>query len=169
MNKALISNWNSVVKPSDTVYFLGDFAFRNHEEFLRRLNGRKILIPGHHDQGLEGLHHYFDEVTPLKQVTIDGQALVLCHYPMREWPGRDRGAWHLHGHSHGKNLPSEGKQWDVGVDVNNYRPLSLTQIRAIMANRTETRRLMVFDPYDQGQLKVKYARKIRTVAPRLSR
>lgn len=27
MNDILVSNWNSVIKPDDQVYFLGDFVF----------------------------------------------------------------------------------------------------------------------------------------------
>jgi calcineurin-like phosphoesterase family protein len=51
MNEALIANWNSVVKPEDTIYCLGDFslAYRPVELFTRRLNGIKVLIPGNHD------------------------------------------------------------------------------------------------------------------------
>ena len=30
MNYVLIKNWNSRVKPEDTVFFLGDFAFVNY-------------------------------------------------------------------------------------------------------------------------------------------
>ena len=29
MNKTLIHNWNSMVKPEDIVFFLGDFCFKN--------------------------------------------------------------------------------------------------------------------------------------------
>lgn len=51
MNEALIANWNSVIKPEDTIYCLGDFSFhiRSVEQFMPRLNGKKILISGNHD------------------------------------------------------------------------------------------------------------------------
>ena len=42
MDEALIKNWNSVVKPGDTIYHLGDFAFSSEDkvcEVLERLNG----------------------------------------------------------------------------------------------------------------------------------
>ena len=32
MNEALVANWNSVVKPDDHVYHLGDFCFGNVEK-----------------------------------------------------------------------------------------------------------------------------------------
>jgi calcineurin-like phosphoesterase family protein len=51
MNEAMIQNWNSVVKPEDTIYCLGDFSFagRSVELYSSRLNGSKILVPGNHD------------------------------------------------------------------------------------------------------------------------
>ena len=42
MNETLITNWNSVVKPEDTVYHLGDFIMGladNTASILHRLNG----------------------------------------------------------------------------------------------------------------------------------
>jgi len=50
MNDALVYNWNSLVKPTDVVVVLGDVAIgRKGLEQVRRLNGRKILVPGNHD------------------------------------------------------------------------------------------------------------------------
>lgn len=51
MNEDLVRRWNTVVRPEDTVYCLGDFsmAFRAVELFSPRLMGNKILIPGNHD------------------------------------------------------------------------------------------------------------------------
>lgn len=51
MNEQLIAIWNSVVHPDDVVFYLGDFTVKAHKskEFVRQLNGRKILIPGNHD------------------------------------------------------------------------------------------------------------------------
>lgn len=51
MHEDMVSKWNSVVKPEDTVYSLGDFslAFRPVEVYPHRLNGTKYLVPGNHD------------------------------------------------------------------------------------------------------------------------
>ena len=51
-NEMLIYNWNYKVDVNDTIYFLGDFAFKNKtkaELIGRRLNGHKIIILGNHD------------------------------------------------------------------------------------------------------------------------
>ena len=52
MREQLILNWNSVVSEDDIVIHLGDFGMCNKEtatEILTRLNGKKILIKGNHD------------------------------------------------------------------------------------------------------------------------
>lgn len=53
MEDALVENWNKKVKPGDTVWFLGDFAFINKRDYIepivRRLNGIKNIVLGNHD------------------------------------------------------------------------------------------------------------------------
>ena len=53
MNELLADNWNSVVKPGDIVYHLGDVFMGDKEKFKAfwpRLNGKKRLIVGNHDE-----------------------------------------------------------------------------------------------------------------------
>lgn len=57
-------------------------------------------------------------------------AITLCHYPLAEWDRKHYGAWHLHGHSHGKHQHNAkpGEQafiLDVGVDAMGYGPICL--------------------------------------------
>ena len=50
----VIKNFNSVVKPDDVVYVLGDCVLKNDAfgvECLKRLNGKKYLAFGNHDSG----------------------------------------------------------------------------------------------------------------------
>ncbi len=52
MNVGLIERWNAVVAPTDRVYVLGDAAMGKRAETVplyRQLNGRKVLVPGNHD------------------------------------------------------------------------------------------------------------------------
>lgn len=128
MNEALISNWNLVVQPTDTVWFLGDFSFgriEETEEILRRLNGRKHLITGNHDRKgrCEKLDWslYFDSQHDYLRLNVDRHKLVLCHFPFHSW---ERGYINLHGHTHG-TYKSKYMQHDVGSDSNNYTPVSL--------------------------------------------
>lgn len=65
----------------------------------------------------------------MAETAVDGVFLVLCHYPFRSWHGMDKGWLDLHGHSHGRMKP-QPRQFDVGVDVWDFRPVTLMQILA---------------------------------------
>ncbi len=60
---------------------------------------------------------------------LDGTRLVLCHYALRTWRDMGRGAVNLHGHSHGRLAPMT-RQYDVGVDARDFRPVTLAGLRA---------------------------------------
>lgn len=53
----------------------------------------------------------------------------------------DRGQIHLHGHIHspngGKSKKIEGRQMDIGVDANNYRPVHLSEVESFIAKYIE--------------------------------
>jgi calcineurin-like phosphoesterase family protein len=131
MNELLITGWNAVVSPSDTVWHLGDFAHKATAAAMRRvfarLNGIKHLVPGNHDNA-DTFRLGWKSINPLVETTIEGQRLVLCHYALRTWHGQRRGAINLYGHSHGR-LPGTSQSADVGVDCWGYVPVDLAQIR----------------------------------------
>lgn len=54
-------------------------------------------------------------------------AITLCHYPLAVWDRKHYGAWHLHGHCHGQ-YQGDGYILDVGVDSNDFAPVSLDSI-----------------------------------------
>jgi calcineurin-like phosphoesterase family protein len=126
MNEAIITNYNSVVGPDDIVVHVGDFTFRDSEQFIKRLHGKHLFLKGNHDKW-QGQGKYPD----MLELTIEGQHIVACHYAMRVWNRSHFNAWQIYGHSHG-TLPPIGKQWDVGVDNNNFFPVSFEQLREIM-------------------------------------
>ncbi len=52
----IFANWNRLVKPTDTVVLPGDFSWalkledtKADFEFLKKLNGKKIILKGNHD------------------------------------------------------------------------------------------------------------------------
>lgn len=122
MNEILIDNHNAVVGRKDITVHAGDFCFPRREQYVRYLNGNHIFIRGNHDH--KGDKFYGE----IYEKTIEHQKIVVCHYAMRTWNGSHRGAWNLHGHTHG-TLEGDGKQWDVGVDVNNFTPVSFEQLK----------------------------------------
>jgi calcineurin-like phosphoesterase family protein len=142
MDAALIAEWNAVVAPGDTVYHLGDFCFRNARpapDYLAELNGEVHLIVGNHDGATLKRHSgIFASVKHIREIGVNGRTIVLCHYPMREWHGCWRGAWHFFGHVHGRlNHEPVGCSLDVGVDSNRFRPWQFEEIEALFAERQD--------------------------------
>ena len=147
MTGAIIHRWNAEVKPGDTVYHLGDFALswgKKHAELidgiLSRLNGQKWLIVGNHDRDEVTRNPRWNKVTHYHEIKVDlggvhRQRFVLCHYPLRSWNQMHRGAWMLHGHSHGNLTDIGGKTMDVGVDCHEYRPISVDEVAEFMRGR----------------------------------
>jgi calcineurin-like phosphoesterase family protein len=126
MDAALAANWNAVVGPEDEVWHLGDVArtVAGAAAMLERLNGRKHLIVGNNDPpGVVALPAWAS-TAPYAELQQDGRRLVLCHYAFRSWNGMGRGALNLHGHSHGRLRPMT-RQYDVGVDAQGWRPVTL--------------------------------------------
>lgn len=132
MNAAMTARWNETVTDADEVWHLGDFAIKMPAlamtEILATLAGRKHLVLGNNDgeatrrlPGWASVQHY-------AEIEVEGTRLVLCHYPFRTWNGMYKGAYNLHGHSHGQ-LKEMTRQVDVGVDVWDFRPVTLSQIR----------------------------------------
>ena len=132
MHKTLIENYNSLVKPGDIVYYLGDLTFKNKkvaESTLKMMNGKIHFVLGNHDKKcLQILQKYCIEVRELMTITIFKQPIVLCHYAMRSWDRSHYGSWQLYGHSHGKLKPKKN-QYDVGVDSNDFKPISFDQVK----------------------------------------
>jgi calcineurin-like phosphoesterase family protein len=125
MDAALVARWNATVGEGDEVWHLGDFArtAKAAAALLPELNGAKHLVTGNNDPpGV--LQLGWASVAPYVETEVEGVRLVLCHYPFRSWNGQHRGSLNLHGHSHGRLKPLP-RQFDVGVDVRDYRPVRL--------------------------------------------
>lgn len=100
MDEDMIQRWNSVVKPRDVVYHLGDVSWYKTEaeaEILARLNGDKILIRGNHDYEIcDGWYN----VLPFAEIKDDNRKVILSHYPIAAYKNMEHGAFHLYGHVH---------------------------------------------------------------------
>ena len=140
MDEVIISNHNEVVSPKDTVIHAGDFTLWKdftgvHKKYVSRLNGNHIFLVGSHDYWLNG------KLNPKRwerNISIDGKKyyFVVDHYAMRTWHKSHYNSFQLYGHSHG-NLPPVGKQHDIGVDINNFYPVSDRMILKIMEGRPD--------------------------------
>lgn len=129
MNEALVDNHNSVIKPLDKVYFLGDVVInKKYLSILHRLNGTKVLIKGNHDIfKLEGYTPFFYDIRAYH--VLDN--MIMSHIPVHSLSkGRYKG--NLHGHLHDRRVPlreghSQIDPWylNVCVEQTNYTPISL--------------------------------------------
>lgn len=137
MHEKMISNHNSVVNKKDIVVHGGDFSFGNKEEtwkIINQLNGTHFFIQGDHDYWM-GMKPQYDF---LWKKAIETIPIMVSHYMMKSWWRSHYNSWNLHGHHHGsmKNL-TEGKQYDIGVDNNNYYPVSFVQLKEIMKEKPD--------------------------------
>ena len=148
-DQKLIDNWNSVVGLDDTVFHLGDFCFggsQKWKEIRDQLNGHIILIRGNHDdKSMSGvMESLFDYVSYQMKIIVDGRTVYLNHFPFLTFARWKPDVYHdsvtfaLSGHTHIRKddtgfdskflsnyLPT---QYDVGVDLNNYTPISWEEI-----------------------------------------
>lgn len=143
MDNSIINNINQVVMPKDELWFLGDFCFGSKDSYYKtarayrdRINCDNIfMIKGNHDR--ECICNLFTDMFDMKEISHNGQKIVLCHYAMRVWNKSHRGTWHLYGHSHG-SLPDDpnSQSFDCGIDCHNYKPLSFFDVGRIMSKKT---------------------------------
>ena len=149
-DKALIQNWNNTVGQDDTVFHLGDFAYGNSQfiaNIIKQLNGNIILIKGNHDLKNMNptLYNMFSDVVYQARILIDKQTVYLNHFPFLCFDHGDINLYknnyniQLFGHVHSGPLTSSKDvsrlnilfptQYDVGVDNNNYTPISWVDVR----------------------------------------
>lgn len=136
MNRTLLLNFNAVVKKNDTVYILGDIChhmtMEQANQLIKKMNGKKYLIKGNHDKNYDT--SLFEDIQDFMTISINGHYYALMHYPMLSWPKKNSGSIQLHGHIHSRmeyneeNLIEGINRYDVGVDANNFFPVSVNRI-----------------------------------------
>lgn len=137
MNEHIIGRWNSVVKPGDKVYHLGDVVFGDDKEawmkrHWSRLKGRKRLVVGNHDNiKLMSSGGWFDKVDLWRMFPEFG--LLLTHVPVHPSTlGENRFDGHLmlnvHGHIH-QNASPPGNYRCVCVEQTDYTPVNIEDLR----------------------------------------
>lgn len=139
MDRKIVNNWNDVVGEEDEVYIIGDFMYRSKhhpEYYLHQLKGKKHLVLGNHDRWTNqvDLPIYFESVTQIKEISDQSRHIVLCHYPMVEWPRYYKGSIHIFGHIHNKKngaydyYSNQDNMFNAGADINNFTPVTLQQL-----------------------------------------
>ena len=129
-DERILETCNSIVRPRDILWILGDVAFtRSSLALLNHMNGEKRLILGNHDTFPLGEYAmYFSHIAAFHK---GYKGLVLTHIPIhdnelvyRNWE------YNVHGHVH---HPEKVKDYsDKHINVNwdiVHKPVSLEEIR----------------------------------------
>ena len=137
MNYSIIRNHNNRVLPGDTVFFVGDFCFRNSpggkqgegiihkaEFYIRQLNGRFVFIKGNHDDN-NSLKTKIEKIV----INYGGHRTCLVHNPIHADLNYE---FNFVGHVHEKwkfrKLNDKSWMINVGVDAWNFVPISFEEI-----------------------------------------
>jgi calcineurin-like phosphoesterase family protein len=142
-NETIIRNWNSVVLPDDKVLMLGDCVFGGGEGFkiFGRLNGRKSLVLGNHDQKKRPYYeNYFEKVEAYLEQRMSDGTFLFSHMPVHPSQMEKRYAVNVHGHVHANTLMIENsdalgtmfpddRYYNVSLENINYTPILLDKIR----------------------------------------
>lgn len=152
MNERIIANWNEVVGENDIIFHLGDFCLGGAAEWTRlleRLNGKIYLIMGNHDRKniRQVFMDRFEHVAMQMHIEVGKQRIYLNHYPFLCFEGGYKDVWQLFGHVHTRKTNTgidAGRlkylyptQYDVGVDNNNFAPVSFVQVKRIINKQVE--------------------------------
>lgn len=137
-DELMIQNWNSVVKPTDKVYHLGDVSFNKNkaDKIMPRLNGKKCLIRGNHD--LFKLNWYALWFYDIRGC-YNFESFIMTHIPVHS-DSKARFKMNIHGHLHKGFVFKHNKHgeitkikdpWyrNVCVDANNYTPVPFEEIQ----------------------------------------
>ena len=161
----VIQSINDRVGTHDHLFNLGDFVLNcsreKFEQILSRINCQNIyFLWGNHNSQvkqayketiLKDFGRQDIEVYPVRyknlifigsyfEAIINGQPIVMSHYPLYSWNFMRKGSWMLSGHEHcavKEHLPegNGGKILDVGWDYYK-KPLAFEEIKSIMMKKS---------------------------------
>jgi calcineurin-like phosphoesterase family protein len=132
MDETLIANWNSVIRPEDIVYHLGDVYFGSSEKadlLLSRLMGRKRLLLGNHDDGKDPvLHKHFQKIEIWRMWPEFG--LIFSHVPLHSNAlNPAKCPKNVHGHIHNNVDLKDERYINVSVEMTDYKPVNIEELR----------------------------------------
>lgn len=99
-DNCLVDAWNSVVRPTDTVWHLGDVYFREGYKHLHRLQGDVRVCLGNHDaQKADTLARVGWKLYGM----VECRGVLLSHMPVHTSQLR-RFRLNIHGHTHANRV-----------------------------------------------------------------
>ena len=179
-DEEIIKRWNNKVKEDDIVFHLGDVGFchpKKIHEYLERLNGHIYLVIGNHDWRsiIKQQSWRFEDMTQQINMKIDGQHIILNHYPLLCYSGvyQSTPSWQLYGHVHSGPFSNQGldnsrltmcysTQYDVGVDNNDFSPVSFLELKDIIDKRIKEYKLnKSYEQFRLGKITIGELNKIK--------
>lgn len=159
-NEGLIQRWNKKANQNTTFFHLGDFIFgfdsiHHFKEIIKRVNFKELYImPGNHNSGWKQVFEEqrsniwkIDEnkkvifVPNYLEAVVNGQSIVMSHYPILSFNGQSKHSICLYGHVHGnlaKNeigkLYNKAKTLEVTIE-NSPSPITIGEVKAYFRNR----------------------------------
>ena len=145
MNKDLVAQYNSLVKPEDDVYCLGDCALggaaalEDNYQLMKKLNGLIHIIVGNHDSAKKiEMYSKLPNVVEIQNSLYwkyQKYNFYLCHFPCATTnfdlhkPLKER-TIALCGHSHTKDKFKDMTigAYHVEVDCHENRPVNIEEI-----------------------------------------
>jgi len=133
-NQTLIDKWNSIVKPNDIVWHLGGFAWDvlSAEEAITKLNGTINIIMSPVDEQFRDVFNIHGVVSYKGYFELTGHNIVLSHYPMVDWPGKEQDIYHIHGGNkeYRAELHKE-KRFNVNCELWSLGPVSIESLKEV--------------------------------------
>jgi calcineurin-like phosphoesterase family protein len=139
MNEHMVERWNSVVRPKDKVYHLGDVAKKKSLHWMARCNGHKRILLGNHDEeGAKKYLLYFEEIYASRLL----DHMLFTHIPVHPASiGKNIG--NVHGHIHVPPQDVYGCRYlNMSVEVIDYTPVPLEEVKKRLLEKIEDEKLL---------------------------
>ena len=124
MNETIIKNWNETVSNNDIVICLGDVGLGNYDSLIpiiERLNCKKILILGNHDNFSENKYRELGFHTVSRFPIIYNNFFIMSHAPMELSETTPYFNFYGHVHNDSKYIDNATSKC-VSVERIGYRP-----------------------------------------------
>ena len=127
MDETMIKRWNETVSNNDIIIHLGDVGLSNKEyitNIIKRLNGKKILIMGNHDNWSEQAYRDMGFHTVSRFPIIYDNFYMMSHAPLQL--SETTCYFNCYGHVHNDNkFVDNATSRCYSVERTGYRPVLL--------------------------------------------
>jgi len=160
-NEGLVKNWNSKANENTIGFLLGDTIFgmggaEKLKDLFNKLKFKELYICGGNHTACfwqllqecsENIYEFYGKKVTFYpnyfETFINGQPVVMSHYPILSFNGQGKGSFMLFAHVHGRlkdsrvglaYLNSGARVMEVSVDVNPF-PLTWVEINRMLKNK----------------------------------